>query len=183
MTVIFPEEATAVLEVLIFMASDPISTETLCKLTGYSPDDVETLLKSLEALYEQPGHGLQLVKVAGGYQLATRPEYSLFIEKMLQEKAKEPDLSRAALETLSIIAYYQPITRPKIEAVRGVRVDHILLTLLERGLIKEMGRGDGPGRPILYGSTDKFLEYFGLKDLHDLPPLQELEEKDQDAEE
>jgi segregation and condensation protein B len=174
MTVIFPEEATAVLEVLIFVTSEPVSTETLSRLTGYSARDIEELLKKLEKLYDQPGHGLQLVKVAGGYQLVTRPEYSFYIEKLLREKATEPELSRAALETLSIIAYYQPVTRAKIEAIRGVRVDHILINLLERGLIKEMGRGSGPGRPILYGSTHKFLEYFGLNDLSDLPPLPDL---------
>lgn len=174
MTVLFPEEATAVLEALIFVASEPVSTETLSRLTGYSAKDIEELLLELEKRYDQPGHGLQLVKVAGGYQLVTRPEYSIYIEKLLQERAKEPSLSRAALETLSIVAYYQPVTRAKIEAIRGVRVDHILTTLLERGLIKEAGRGGGPGRPILYKSTPKFLEYFGLNDLSDLPPLPEM---------
>jgi segregation and condensation protein B len=173
-TVIFPEEATAILEALIFVAAKPVPTETLSRLTGYSARDVDELLLKLENLYKQPGHGLQLVKVAGGYQLVTKPEYSSYIEKLLQERAEEPSLSRAALETLSIIAYYQPVTRVKIEAIRGVRVDHILINLLERGLIKEMGRGIGPGRPILYGTTPKFLEYFGLNDLKELPPLPDL---------
>jgi len=181
MTVIFPEEATAVLEALIFVASEPVSTETLSRLAGYSAKDVEELLKKLEKLYDEHGHGLQLVKVAGGYQLVTRPEYSYFIEKLLQEKAKEPELSKAALETLSIIAYYQPVTRAKIEAIRGVRVDHILTNLLERGLIEEVGRGDGPGRPIIYASTPKFLEYFGLNDLSDLPPLPDMENSGNDS--
>jgi segregation and condensation protein B len=177
MTVIFSEEATAVLDALLFVASDPVSPETLARLTGYSAEDIEELVLKLEKIYNQPGHGLQLVKVAGGYQLVTRPEYSYYIEKLLQERAKEPSLSRAALETLSIIAYYQPVTRAKIEAIRGVRVDHILINLLERGLIKEKGRGAGPGRPILYASTSKFLEFFGLNDLSDLPPLPELENR------
>ena len=181
MTVIFPEEATAVLEALIFVASEPVSTETLSRLAGYSAKDVEELLKKWEKLYDGHGHGLQLVKVAGGYQLVTRPEYSYFIEKLLQEKAKEPELSKAALETLSIIAYYQPVTRAKIEAIRGVRVDHILTNLLERGLIEEVGRGDGPGRPIIYASTPKFLEYFGLNDLSDLPPLPDMENSGNDS--
>lgn len=181
MTVIFPEEAAAVLDALIFVASKPVSTETLSRLTGYSARDIEELLLKLEKLYDKPGHGLQLVKVAGGYQLVTRPEYSFYIEKLLQERAEEPALSRAALETLSIIAYYQPVTRAKIEAIRGVRVDHILTNLLERGLIKEVGRGSGPGRPILYGSTPRFLEYFGLNDLSDLPPLLDLENSGNDS--
>ena len=106
--------------------------------------------------------------------MVTRPEYSPYVEKDAKEKSKEPPLSQAAMETLSIIAYYQPVTRAKIEAVRGIRVDHILANLIERGLIKEVGRGSGPGRPVLYGSTQKFLEYFGLNDLGDLPPLSEL---------
>ena len=171
---IFPQEATAVLEALIFIASKPVSTATLSRLTGFSEKDVEQLLLELEKFYDQPGHGLKLAKVAGGYQLVTRPEYADYVGKMLMEKVKEPPLSRAALETLSIIAYYQPVTRAKIESIRGVRVDHILANLLERGLIKEVGRGSGPGRPVLYGSTPKFLEYFGLNTIADLPPLSDL---------
>lgn len=174
MAVIFPEEATAVLEALIFVAAKPIPTETLSRLTGYSERDVDELLSKLKHHYNQQGHGLQLVEIAGGYQLVTRPEYSSYIEKLLQEKMEEPSLSKAALETLSIIAYYQPVTRVKIEAIRGVRVDHILINLLERELIQEMGRVSGPGRPILYGTTPKFLESFGLNDLNDLPPLPDL---------
>jgi segregation and condensation protein B len=174
LTVIFPEEAMAVLESLIFVSSKPVTAATLSRITGYSEEDVELLLDRLAELYEQPGHGLKLSRVAGGYQLVTRPEYSPYVEKMLKEKTKEPPLSQAAMETLSIIAYYQPVTRAKIEAVRGTRVDHILANLIERGLIKEVGRGSGPGRPVLYGSTKKFLEYFGLNDLSELPPLPEL---------
>jgi segregation and condensation protein B len=174
LTVIFPEEAMGILEALIFVSSKPVTAAVLSRITGYSTEDVELLLDKLAKLYEQPGHGLKLTRVAGGYQLVTRPEYSHYAEKMLNEKAKEPPLSQAALETLSIIAYYQPVTRAKIESVRGIRVDHILVNLMERGLIKEVGRGTGPGRPVLYGSTRKFLEYFGLNDLSELPPLSEM---------
>jgi len=174
LTVIFPEEAMAVLETLIFVSSKPVTAADLSRITGYAEEDVELLLDKLAELYEHPGHGLKLSRVAGGYQLVTRPEYSSYVQKMLKEKTKEPALSQAAMETLSIIAYYQPVTRAKIEAVRGIRVDHILANLLERGLIKEVGRGSGPGRPVLYGTTQKFLEFFGLNDLSDLPPLSEL---------
>jgi segregation and condensation protein B len=174
MPVIFPKEAIAALDALLFVASQPLSAEVLSRLIGFSEEDIEQLLFELENIYNQPGHGLKLARVAGGYQLVTKPEYSPFIQKFIQEQEKTPPLSRAALETLSIIAYSQPVTRAKIEAIRGVRVDHILAVLLERGLIEEVGRGDGPGRPILYGSTPAFLEYFGLRDLSDLPPLSEL---------
>lgn len=175
MPVIFPQEGMAVLEALLFVASRPLSTYALSRLTGFVEADVEQLLSELEKVYNQPGHGLKLARVAGGYQLVTRPEYSSYVEKLLQEKEKASPLSRPALETLSIIAYCQPVTRAKIEAIRGVRVDHILAVLMERGLIQEVGRGSGHGRPILYGSTQAFLEYFGLKDLSDLPPISELE--------
>jgi segregation and condensation protein B len=178
MPLIFPQEGMAVLEALLFVASRPLSANTLSRLTGFDEADVEQLLTSLEEVYNRPGRGIMLARVAGGYQLVTRPQFSSYVEKLLQEKEKTPPLSRAALETLSIIAYYQPVTRAQIEAIRGVRVDHILAVLMERGLIQEVGRGSGHGRPILYGSTPAFLEYFGLKDLSELPPLDELEQRE-----
>lgn len=174
MAVIFPKEALAILDALLFMAPEPLSLVALSKLTGFDISDIQKMLEDLRDLYNQPGHGIKLVEVANGYQLVTRPEYHSYVEKLQRRKTKEHPLSRAALETLSIIAYCQPVTKAKIEAIRGVRVDHVLDTLLERGLIEETGRGEGPGRPVLYGTTTFFLEYFGLKDLSELPALDSL---------
>ncbi len=174
MPVIFPEEAMAVLDSLLFVSPEPLSVKKLSRITGFAPEDVKHLLNQLAELYNQPGHGVQLVEVAHGYQLVTHPQYHSYIEKLHQEKEKISPLSRAALETLGIIVYCQPVTRARIEAIRGVKVDHVLANLLERGLIEEVGRGEGPGRPILYGTTTYFLEYFGLKDIADLPPLESL---------
>ncbi|MGB9792070.1 MAG: SMC-Scp complex subunit ScpB [Thermacetogeniaceae bacterium] len=173
------KERLAILESLLFSSSEPLTLTKLSGIMELPPEEVEQLLKELQRHYESFGHGLQIIEVAKGYQLVTRKEYFPYVQKLLEGKAsKESFLSPAALETLSIIAYYQPVTRAKIEAIRGVKVDHVLSTLLERGLIKEVGRGEGPGRPLLYGTTTAFLKMFGLKSLDDLPPLEELEKKE-----
>ncbi len=128
----------------------------------------------MEAAYNRPEHGVRLAQVAEGYQLVTHPQLHDYVEKLHQERSREHLLSQAALETLSIIAYYQPVTKARIEAIRGVNTDHVLTMLLERGLIREEGRGTGPGKPVLYATTSGFLEYFGLRDLKDLPELEAL---------
>ncbi len=174
MPVIFPKEAMAALDALLFVSPRPLSAATLTRLTGLAPDDIAALLKELGTVYDQPGHGVRLVQIAQGYQLVTDPQLHAYVEKLHLERGREQLLSQPALETLSIIAYYQPATRARIEAIRGVKTDHLLATLLERGLIKEAGRGDGPGRPVLYATTSGFLEYFGLRDLRDLPALEAL---------
>jgi segregation and condensation protein B len=174
MPVIFPNESIAALDALLFTSPRPLSAATLSRLTGLRLDDVAELLKDLAAVYDRPEHGVRLVEVAQGYQLVTHPQLHAYVEKLHQEKSREHTLSQAALETLSIIAYYQPVTRARIEAIRGVNTDHVLVTLLERGMIREDGRGTGPGRPALYATTSGFLENFGLKDLGDLPALEVL---------
>jgi segregation and condensation protein B len=174
MPVIFPDEAIAVIDALLFAAPRPLSAAVLSRLTGLTPDDVRGLLQELEAVYNRPEHGVKLVQVAQGYQLVTHPQLHVYVEKLHQERSREHLLSQAALETLSIIAYYQPVTKARIEAIRGVNTDHVLTMLLERGLIEEGGRGTGPGRPVLYATTNGFLEHFGLGDLRDLPELQAL---------
>lgn len=171
MPVIFPEDAMAAIDALLFISGDPLPLSTICKLTGLEEDDARQLLAGLRSIYDQPGHGLELVEVANGYQLVTKRQYHDYVLKLQQSRIKEPSLSQAALETLSIIAYCQPVTRARIEAIRGVKVDHVLATLMERGLIREVGRAEGPGRPVLFGTTDAFLEMFGLKSLEDLPAL------------
>jgi segregation and condensation protein B len=172
--VIFPDEAIAVLDALLFTTPRPLSAAALSRLTGLTVDDVAGLLSELEAVYNRPEHGVKLVQVAQGYQLVTNPQLHAYVEKLHRERGREHLLSQAALETLSIIAYYQPVTKARIEAIRGVNTDHVLTMLLDRGLIQETGRGTGPGRPVLYATTSGFLEYFGLKNLADMPALEAL---------
>lgn len=174
MPVIFPKEAIAALDALLFISPRPLSIATLARLTGLFPDDIAALLEELKKVYEQQEHGVRLVQVGQSYQLVSAPQFHDYVEKLHQDRGREQLLSQPALETLSIIAYYQPVTRAKIEAIRGVKIDHLLVSLLERSLIKEAGRGDGPGRPVLYATTSGFLEYFGLKNLGDLPTLDAL---------
>ena len=160
----------ALLECLLFVAGDPVPVTTLSTICGIGREELEGLLEELARSYEQEHRGLQIREIAGGYQLCTRPEFAPYIDQLYQPRTV--NFSRAALETLAVIAYRQPVTRLEIEAVRGVKVEGVLATLLERDLIEEVGRREGPGRPILYGTTVEFLRYFGLKDLQSLPPLE-----------
>jgi len=165
----------AILEALLFVAGEPLSLERLHTiLEGYTKEEVQTALRELQDSYLNEGRGLQIVEVAGGFRLATRPELAPWILKLKQGKPAK--LSRAAMETLAIIAYKQAITKAEIEAIRGVEVDGVLKTLLEKDLIRIVGRKKEAGRPILYGTSKTFLEYFGFKDLSELPSLKELEE-------
>jgi len=142
-------------------------------LSPYPRLEIEERLTELQQEYAPPRHGLQLVKVAGGYQLTTRPDLAAWVRKLLREKESR-SLSSPALETLAIIAYKQPIMRAEIEAIRGVEVSGLLYSLLDKSLIRIVGRAKGPGRPLLYGTSDEFLLYFGLEGLSDLPKLEEL---------
>lgn len=160
--------AKAALEALIFASSEPVSVKELSMIIELNEETVGRLIEEIVHEYNDRGRGIQIIEVAGGYQFVTKPEHAGHIEK-LKKVPRQAPLSQAALETLAIIAYRQPITRAEIETIRGVRVDSSLSTLLERGLIEETGRKEGPGRPILYGSTKGFLKYFGLKDLNELP--------------
>jgi segregation and condensation protein B len=167
----FSEDKRAALECLLFVAGGPVPVGTLAACLGLSSDDVVELALELKTLYDEEGRGLQIREVAGGYQMCTRPQFANYVEAFLQPEL--PALSMAALETLAIIAYRQPVTRAEIENIRGVKVDGVLNTLLSRGLVQEAGRKDAPGRPILYATTPRFLEFLGLKDLSELPPLDE----------
>ncbi len=162
------EELKKAAECVLLVSSGPVTVEQLADALGATPQTVHALLWELQQDYA--GRGLQIQPVAGGFQLCTRPELAPYIQRFLQLDHREP-LSRAALETLAIVAYRQPITRAEIEAVRGVRSEHVLERLLERHLVREVGRKAALGRPILYGTTEGFLRYFGLKDLHELPTL------------
>jgi segregation and condensation protein B len=164
-----------ILEGLLFAPGAPVPVARLVEaLDGPDRKQVMRALDLLDAKLADDGRGLRLMRVAGGYQLRTLAEHGPWIRRLLG--GKPPRLSRALMETLAIIAYRQPSTRPEIEAIRGVDVDGVLSTLLERRLIKIVGRKEAPGRPILYGTTKDFLEVFGLPDLEALPPLKDLGE-------
>ncbi len=163
-------------ECLLLVAAGPVPLERLAEGIGCSVEETRALVQELQEAYE--GHGLMIQEVAGGYQLCTRPEYGDYVRRFL-EVQPEP-LSPAALETLAIVAYREPVTRAEIEAIRGARSDHHLRRLLERGLIREVGRKPGPGQPVLYGITERFLRRFGLRDRSELPPL-DLETPVQDT--
>lgn len=156
------------IEALLFVASTAISTAQLAAVLDESPHSIEQALKKL-AEY-QSKRGIRLQQNSQGYQLTSAPEAAADVENFLQleETAR---LTRAALEALAIIAYEQPVTRPQIDSIRGVNSDSVLRTLLRHGLIEEVGRTEGPGRPILYATTPDFLSHFGLFSLDDLPQL------------
>lgn len=164
-----------IIESLIFVADEPLSIKQLeAMLGGVSRQQIKDILQQLMAEYETEKRGFALQEVAGGYQFRTRPEYRDWVIKLKQSSPAK--LSRAALETLAIIAYKQPVLRTDVEHLRGVDSGGIFKTLLERDLIRVMGRKDLPGRPMVYGTTRRFLEVFGLKDLSSLPTLEEMEQ-------
>ncbi|HHY98148.1 MAG TPA: SMC-Scp complex subunit ScpB [Firmicutes bacterium] len=167
-------EIEAAAEALLFSLSRPITVKEISTILSITPEEAEKSISSLMDLYNEGRHGIQIVEVAGGYQMVTRPAYAEYLEKAEKGNRTSP-LSRPSLETLAIIAYRQPITRAEIEAIRGVKCDGVIATLLDRGLICEAGRKDSIGRPILYGTTPEFLRYFGLRSLEDLPPAQKPE--------
>ncbi|OGW65341.1 MAG: SMC-Scp complex subunit ScpB [Nitrospirae bacterium RIFCSPLOWO2_02_FULL_62_14] len=169
-------ELKAILESLLFVSAEPIPLERLMVALGtVSKSELRHALQSLREDFDREGRGLQMVELAGGFQIVTRAEHAPWIKRLAKAKAS-PKLSRSAMESLAIIAYKQPIVRAEIEQIRGVEVSGVLRTLLERKLIRMVGRKDVPGRPIMYGSTKLFLQQFGLSDLSQLPPLREFKE-------
>jgi segregation and condensation protein B len=169
------ERLKAILESLLFAAGEPVTLTQLANALESVPrEQIRRALAEMATAYSSGGGGLVLEEVAGGYQLRTPREHALYVRRLLA--AKPPRLSRPLLETLAIVAYRQPVTRAEIEQLRGVDTGGVLDTLTERGLIKIAGRKDAPGRPIIYASTQEFLELFGLKDLESLPDLEEFRE-------
>src|SRR5687767_1136733 len=163
-----------IVEALIFASPEPLTRKSLYKLLDAEPrEDVDAALAAVKADYERPG-GLQLVEVAGGYQIVTRTELHEWVRKLFHERTSQK-LSVQALETLAVIAYKQPVTAPEIAEIRGVSSSGgVLSTLVERHLIKTVGRKPVVGRPFMYATTREFLERFGLNDLSDLPKVEEL---------
>jgi segregation and condensation protein B len=176
------QELKSALEALLFISGSPVSLDRLGSIfEEASSEQIEAQLSVLRQECETRGSGLMLVEVAGGYQLTTRPEYAGWIRKFKTSKGPTK-LSRPALETLAIISYKQPITRTEIEAIRGVNVGGIVRNLMERRLVKIVGKKDVPGKPMLYGTSMEFLNYFGLKDLSALPTLKEFQELEESEE-
>ncbi|MEW6521970.1 MAG: SMC-Scp complex subunit ScpB [Bacillota bacterium] len=171
------ELARGVIEAMLFAASVPLSVPELAAASGLEASVVKHVLEALTREFGAAGRGVRLEYLGGGYQLLTRPEYAPVLEKLGRTRTP-PQLSRAALETLAIVAYRQPVTRAEMDAIRGVRSDATIATLLERGLICEDGRKNVVGRPILYATTRHFLEQFGLGSLDQLPPLPEEDQPD-----
>lgn len=164
-----PKQIKAVLEGLLFAAGEEgLSLRELAEIVELPKQDVKMLLQEMQMEWKLDLRGIQLVQVAKVYQLTTLPEHARYFSK-LAEAPTRSELSRAAVETLAIVAYRQPITRIEIEEIRGVKSDRTLGQLQRKGLIREIGRAEGPGRPILFGTTKEFLEYFGLNRLEELP--------------
>ncbi len=168
----------AMLEGLLFVAAEPVAPAQLASALDLTATEVEKGLEELEA--QLRGRGLCLQRHAGRVQLTTAPEMADAVERFLGLEATSR-LSRAALETLAIIAYQQPVTRPGVDSVRGVNSDGVIKSLLSKGLLQEVGRSEGPGRPILYGTTPQFLQHFGLNSLTELPPLNLPDTADKDV--
>jgi segregation and condensation protein B len=167
-------EIKPILESLIFVSESPVKLETLVEiLPELSKETILEGLRRIKTEYEEDSKGMELVEVAGGYQFRTKPKWAEWVQRL--KKTKTVKLSHSALETLAIVAYRQPIIRPAIEEIRGVDSGWVLRTLLEKGLIKMMGRKEMPGRPIVYGTTKTFLELFSLNTLSDLPTPKEIQ--------
>ncbi|WP_404403592.1 SMC-Scp complex subunit ScpB [Jeotgalibacillus malaysiensis] len=170
----------AITEALLFTAGDAgLSNDQIANALHISPSEAEELMKEMQDRYQhEESRGIEIAIYAEKYQFVTKKDLSDYI-KLLADSPSPSSLTQAGLETLAIIAYKQPVTRVQIEEVRGVKTDGPVHTLLARGLIKEVGRNEGAGRAILYGTTEEFLDYLGLKDLSELPPLPEDIEEDE----
>jgi segregation and condensation protein B len=178
-----PRALEHALEVILFAAAEPISSYQVAQLLNekglggeqgpFTPGRVEKSIEQLVLDWTGQGRPLTVLRIAGGYQMATRPEWADLVARLMEDRRSQR-LSRAALETLAIIAYRQPVIRPDIDAIRGVNSDSAIKTLLERDLVTIAGRHEGPGRPLLYRTTPSFLKYFGLHSLADLPEPTEL---------
>ena len=173
-----------IIEAMLFVSGEPLSLKELALHLEASPKYLEEVLEELIEDYQEEDRGIKLIRINGDYQLVTKNEYSDYIQKLLK-KNKRQSLSQASLESLAIVAYKQPITRIDIDEIRGVKSDSAISRLMDKELIKEVGRLEVPGRPILYCTTEEFLRQFGVHDLKELPSLdlfsieEEFEEEDE----
>jgi segregation and condensation protein B len=164
------EDMQRALEAVLFIADEPIPTADLALLFELSAGEVENRLATLERRFERQRRGVVLRRVAGGWRLSTHPDTAPYLERFVGE-SRAGRLTQAALETLAIVAYRQPVSRTQLAEVRGVSCDGVIRTLLSRGMVQAVGRDQGPGQAILYGTTSQFLERLGLDNLSELPPL------------
>ncbi len=167
----------SIVEALLFVSDQPLSKAKIASVVDIPEEEVNQILNDLTNEYRRADRGFQLREAAGGYRLYSHPAYAPYIEKLILS-FDHRRLTQAALETLSIIAYKQPVTRADIASIRGVNSDGVVNTLINRALIKELGKQDTAGQPILYGTTNRFLESFGLRSLNELPPLDEFSPDD-----
>ncbi|MDF1536822.1 MAG: SMC-Scp complex subunit ScpB [bacterium] len=165
----------AVIEALLFASSRPLTVDSLSEASGWNKKLVRDAVEALKGEYEAQGRGFSLEEVAGGYQLRSDPRFADQVRKLFTSRSRRR-FTRSSLETVAIVAYRQPVTRAEIEQIRGVDSGAVLKTLLSQVMIRILGRKEAPGRPILYGTTREFLEYFGLRDLESLPTLEEVAE-------
>lgn len=167
------KEKKSLIEALLFVSGEPVALTVLKSISELPENELKQLLDELVNDYVERDSGLQIVEIANGYQMVTSPSYSQWVRKLKTTSASNK-LSMPALETLAIIAYNQPIIKAELEQIRGVNSDGVVKTLLDRRLVKMLGRKEVPGKPLLYGTTREFLQYFGLKELSELPTLKEL---------
>lgn len=161
------------LEALLLVSSDPVSAPTLASVLDIAPGEAASLLAELKAEYEDANRGFQLREVAGGWRLFTHPAYHDVVESYVLSWDTQK-LSQAALETLAVVAYHQPVTREIVKGIRGVNSDGVISSLVDKGLIREVGKDQAHGQAILYGTTNSFLEKFGLRSIKDLPDLEQF---------
>ena len=174
------EEAKSIIEAILFSCGRPVETKELMVALELSAEDVQTIMQNMKTEYEAKNRGIEIIKIDDSYQFGTKKEYYNYIYPLFDNRAK-PTLSNAAMETLSIIAYNQKITRAEIESIRGVNSDGTIYKLLEYNLIEEAGRLDAPGKPTIYKTTSEFLKMFGISSLDELPelPKYKLDENEQ----
>ena len=168
------EKETALIESILYLETEPLDEVSLARISGLTKEIVEQILEILKERYSDEAHGIELIQISGGWAISPKKE---LWESLKDKYGKKNDnrLSRAAMETLSIIAYSQPITRGEIEAIRGVSADNMIRLLADRNLIKEVGKKDIPGKPVQFGTTREFLKFFRLNSISDLPKLDETE--------
>ena len=168
------EKETALVEAILLMEGEAIDEGTIARIGGISKETVTAALENLEERYSSPDCGLELSRIGGGIMLYSKREYWENLRERYGKKS-EAKMSRAAMETLAIVAYQQPVTRPEIEKIRGVSADNMIRLLLDKGLVREAGKKDIPGRPVMYGTTKEFLKAFHLSSISELPKLNEID--------